>query len=177
MSVQVSVSLLQGLPCRRGSASADAACAMPNIPCSVQAMLERAGVRVMLNELSSTVVFERPTEEAFVRKWQLACQVSALLWRAEASRVLFSCWGSCECSASSLRWIPLLAWHEAKPELVFRMAASTGACLHIAQPHPNALLPKSRQCSLHVASAHKPRTGAAALLNACADYGKHACVL
>jgi len=40
-----------------------------------QAMLERAGVRVMLNELSSTVVIERPTEEAFVRKWQLACQV------------------------------------------------------------------------------------------------------
>ena len=28
----------------------------------------------MLNELSSTVVFERPTEEAFIRKWQLACE-------------------------------------------------------------------------------------------------------
>ena len=28
----------------------------------------------MLNELSSTVVFERPLEEPFVRKWQLACQ-------------------------------------------------------------------------------------------------------
>ena len=28
----------------------------------------------MLNELSSTVVFERPTSESFVRKWQLACQ-------------------------------------------------------------------------------------------------------
>ena len=28
----------------------------------------------MLNELSSTVVFERPREEAFVRKWQLACE-------------------------------------------------------------------------------------------------------
>jgi histidine decarboxylase len=40
----------------------------------VQAMLEEAGVRVMLNELSSTVVFERPKEEAFVRKWQLACE-------------------------------------------------------------------------------------------------------
>ena len=37
-------------------------------------MLEKAGVRTMLNELSSTVVFERPREEAFVRKWQLACQ-------------------------------------------------------------------------------------------------------
>ena len=39
-----------------------------------QAMLKRAGIRTMLNELSSTVVFERPTEEAFVRKWQLACE-------------------------------------------------------------------------------------------------------
>ncbi len=28
----------------------------------------------MLNELSNTVVFERPKEEAFVRKWQLACE-------------------------------------------------------------------------------------------------------
>ncbi len=37
-------------------------------------MLEQAGVKVMLNELSSTVVFERPREEAFVRKWQLACE-------------------------------------------------------------------------------------------------------
>ena len=38
-----------------------------------QSMLEKAGVRVMLNELSSTVVFERPREEAFVRKWQVRC--------------------------------------------------------------------------------------------------------
>ena len=37
-------------------------------------MLEKAGVKTMLNELSSTVVFERPREEAFVRKWQLACE-------------------------------------------------------------------------------------------------------
>ena len=37
-------------------------------------MLQRAGIRTMLNELSSTVVFERPTEEAFIRKWQLACE-------------------------------------------------------------------------------------------------------
>lgn len=28
----------------------------------------------MLNELSSTVVFERPRDEEFVRRWQLACQ-------------------------------------------------------------------------------------------------------
>ena len=40
----------------------------------VKDMLERAGVKAMLNELSSTVVFERPQEEPFVRKWQLACQ-------------------------------------------------------------------------------------------------------
>jgi len=37
-------------------------------------MLEKAGIRTMLNELSNTVVFERPKEEAFVRKWQLACE-------------------------------------------------------------------------------------------------------
>lgn len=37
-------------------------------------MLDQAGVRTMLNELSNTVVFERPLEEAFVRKWQLACE-------------------------------------------------------------------------------------------------------
>lgn len=37
-------------------------------------MLEKAGVKSMLNELSSTVVFERPLEEEFVRKWQLACE-------------------------------------------------------------------------------------------------------
>lgn len=37
-------------------------------------MLESAGIKTMLNELSNTVVFERPREEAFVRKWQLACE-------------------------------------------------------------------------------------------------------
>lgn len=37
-------------------------------------MLESAGIKSMLNELSSTVVFERPTEETFIRKWQLACE-------------------------------------------------------------------------------------------------------
>ena len=75
-SSQMAAFLLQAPPAAGRSASADAAFAVLSIPCSVQAMLERAGVRVMLNELSSTVVFERPTEEAFVRKWQLACQVS-----------------------------------------------------------------------------------------------------
>lgn len=39
-------------------------------------MLEGAGIKTMLNELSNTVVFERPKEEAFVRKWQLACEAS-----------------------------------------------------------------------------------------------------
>eukprot|EP00891_Asterochloris_glomerata_P008193 jgi/Astpho2/8193/fgenesh1_pm.00120_%23_42_t len=37
-------------------------------------MFQKVGIKTMLNELSSTVVFERPTEEAFVKKWQLACQ-------------------------------------------------------------------------------------------------------
>ncbi|RYQ91875.1 hypothetical protein Ahy_B09g097918 [Arachis hypogaea] len=36
--------------------------------------LWKAGVGAMLNELSITVVFERPHDEEFVRKWQLACQ-------------------------------------------------------------------------------------------------------
>lgn len=37
-------------------------------------MLQAAGFRAMLNDLSNTVVFERPKDEAFVRKWQLACE-------------------------------------------------------------------------------------------------------
>ncbi|KAL4182720.1 hypothetical protein AMTRI_Chr11g94560 [Amborella trichopoda] len=36
--------------------------------------LRSAGVSAMLNDLSNTVVFERPQDEEFVRKWQLACQ-------------------------------------------------------------------------------------------------------
>ncbi|XP_047959579.1 serine decarboxylase-like [Salvia hispanica] len=36
--------------------------------------LRDAGISVMLNELSSTVVFERPRDEEFVRHWQLACE-------------------------------------------------------------------------------------------------------
>ncbi|KAK9111258.1 hypothetical protein Scep_018777 [Stephania cephalantha] len=36
--------------------------------------LQDAGIGAMLNELSSTVVFERPQDEEFVRRWQLACQ-------------------------------------------------------------------------------------------------------
>lgn len=36
--------------------------------------LRAAGVGAMLNELSSTVVFERPKDEEFVRRWQLACE-------------------------------------------------------------------------------------------------------
>ncbi|GLT32154.1 hypothetical protein SLA2020_068400 [Shorea laevis] len=36
--------------------------------------LRKAGISAMLNELSSTVVFERPKDEEFVRRWQLACE-------------------------------------------------------------------------------------------------------
>ncbi|KAK6115055.1 hypothetical protein DH2020_007324 [Rehmannia glutinosa] len=36
--------------------------------------LREAGISAMLNELSSTVVFERPRDEEFVRRWQLACE-------------------------------------------------------------------------------------------------------
>jgi histidine decarboxylase len=36
--------------------------------------LNAAGIGAMLNELSSTVVFERPKDEEFVRRWQLACE-------------------------------------------------------------------------------------------------------
>ncbi|XP_047334481.1 serine decarboxylase-like [Impatiens glandulifera] len=38
--------------------------------------LKEEGISVMLNELSSTVVFERPLEDDFVNRWQLACQGS-----------------------------------------------------------------------------------------------------
>ncbi|KAG0578732.1 hypothetical protein M758_4G043000 [Ceratodon purpureus] len=36
--------------------------------------LREANIGVLLNELSSTVVFERPLDEQFILKWQLACQ-------------------------------------------------------------------------------------------------------
>ncbi|XP_077240064.1 serine decarboxylase 1-like [Tasmannia lanceolata] len=36
--------------------------------------LRAKGIGAMLNELSSTVVFERPQDEEFIRRWQLACQ-------------------------------------------------------------------------------------------------------
>lgn len=39
----------------------------------LKGMFEEHGIQCMLNELSSTVVFERPAELEFVRKWQLAC--------------------------------------------------------------------------------------------------------
>ncbi|WOG97162.1 hypothetical protein DCAR_0416501 [Daucus carota subsp. sativus] len=35
--------------------------------------LKEAGISAMLNELSSTVVFERPRDEDFVRQWNLVC--------------------------------------------------------------------------------------------------------
>jgi histidine decarboxylase len=37
-------------------------------------LLVEAGIKCMLNDLSCTVVFERPTSQDFIRKWQLACQ-------------------------------------------------------------------------------------------------------
>ena len=40
----------------------------------LKSMLERARIPVMLNPLSNTVVFERPRDSAFIKKWQLACQ-------------------------------------------------------------------------------------------------------
>jgi len=36
--------------------------------------LSRAGISCRLNDLSSTVVLERPIDDAFVKKWQLACE-------------------------------------------------------------------------------------------------------
>ncbi|CAO2835828.1 unnamed protein product [Amaranthus hypochondriacus] len=36
--------------------------------------LKKAEVSAMLNELSNIVVFERPQDEKFVHRWQLACQ-------------------------------------------------------------------------------------------------------
>lgn len=38
------------------------------------AQLQHHDVYTMLNELSCTVVFEKPTDEVFIRKWQLACE-------------------------------------------------------------------------------------------------------
>lgn len=61
--------------------------------------LREAKIGVMLNELSSTVVFERPLDEAFILKWQLACQVSvskflilicALIWSSVVLRSISS---------------------------------------------------------------------------------------
>ena len=37
-------------------------------------LLRGAGIGVMLNEFSSTVVLERPLEDGFARKWNLACK-------------------------------------------------------------------------------------------------------
>ncbi|GJV81328.1 serine decarboxylase-like protein [Tanacetum coccineum] len=45
-----------------------------HIASEIKGRLTEAGIGAMLNELSSTVVFERPQDEKFTRKWQLACQ-------------------------------------------------------------------------------------------------------
>jgi predicted HAD superfamily phosphohydrolase YqeG len=36
--------------------------------------LKDAGVACRLNDLSSTVVLERPKDDKFIKRWQLACQ-------------------------------------------------------------------------------------------------------
>ena len=36
--------------------------------------LSHAGISCRLNDLSSTVVLERPVDDAFVKQWQLACE-------------------------------------------------------------------------------------------------------
>jgi histidine decarboxylase len=42
---------------------------------ALKGMLQEAGVQhAFLNRLSTTVVFQRPADHSFVRKWQLACQ-------------------------------------------------------------------------------------------------------
>ncbi len=36
--------------------------------------LTQAGFTARLNDLSSTVVLERPMDDAFIKRWQLACE-------------------------------------------------------------------------------------------------------
>ena len=36
--------------------------------------LSQVGLSCRLNELSSTVVLERPVEDSFIKRWQLACE-------------------------------------------------------------------------------------------------------
>ena len=36
--------------------------------------LQKAGIRAVINEFSTTVCMERPLDENFVHKWQLACE-------------------------------------------------------------------------------------------------------
>lgn len=36
--------------------------------------LTEAGISCRLNELSSTVVLERPMDDNFIKRWQLACE-------------------------------------------------------------------------------------------------------
>ena len=36
--------------------------------------LTKAGFSCRLNDLSSTVVFERPMDNSFIKRWQLACE-------------------------------------------------------------------------------------------------------
>jgi len=40
----------------------------------LRAQLDDAGIHARLNDLSTTVVMERPTNDKFVKRWQLACE-------------------------------------------------------------------------------------------------------
>lgn len=42
--------------------------------CYLRDCMSKAGIRCRLNDLSCTVVFERPVDEALVQRWQLACE-------------------------------------------------------------------------------------------------------
>ena len=53
--------------------------------CYLKERLLEAGEGVLLNYFSNTVVFERPLDEAFILKWQLACQVCAVAHYASIS--------------------------------------------------------------------------------------------
>merc|ERR1712232_1313946 len=42
--------------------------------CYLRDKLTDAGFTCRLNDLSSTVVLERPLDDAFIKRWQLACE-------------------------------------------------------------------------------------------------------
>ena len=42
--------------------------------CYLRDKLTQAGITCRLNNLSSTVVLERPKDDSFIKRWQLACE-------------------------------------------------------------------------------------------------------